>query len=267
MSKKLTFLLLSFVFTFLIAPFSAYADTLEDILQQGKLRVGVSLFSPWVMKDSNGNLAGFEVDVAKQIASDMGVKPEFKIYNWEDIIQGLQKKEIDIIVAGMAITPQRALKINFSQPYAENGINMATNTEMTQEIKNLKQANNKDIIFAVVSGTVSSNLAEQVFNKATIKNYKTPDEAADAVLDGKAHAYIASTPQPEFLALQHTDKIDLPLNKPLRTNKAGFAVNKGEQELLQFLNSWIISKKAEGWLQASHNYWFKSLDWQKDENE
>ena len=87
MSKKLTFLLLSFVFTFLIAPFSAYADTLEDILQQGKLRVGVSLFSPWVMKDSNGNLAGFEVDVAKQIASDMGVKPEFKIYNWEDIIQ------------------------------------------------------------------------------------------------------------------------------------------------------------------------------------
>ena len=266
MSKKSMLLYLSLAFTVLSLSFNAHADALGDILQQGKLRVGISLFSPWAMKNSDGTLAGFEVDVAKELAADMGVKPEFQVYDWKNIIQGLEKKEVDIIISGMAITPQRALKINFSQPYAENGITMATNTEMTKDIKTLKQANNEKVVFAVVAETVSSSLAKQVFNKATVKDFTSPDEAASAVINGKAHAYIASTPQPEFLALKHPDKIDMPLNKPLRTNMAGMAVNKGEQELLNFLNSWIIAKKAEEWLKVSHKYWFKTLDWQTEEN-
>lgn len=45
---------------------------------------------------------------------------------------------------------------------------------------------------------------------------------------------------------------------------AGMAVNKGEQEWLNFINSWIIAKKAEGWLKASHKYWFTNMDWGKE---
>ncbi len=111
------------------------------------------------------------------------------------------KGEIDFISGGMAITPARALKINFSIPYADSGISLATNTKMTHDIKSLEDLNQKNIIISCVSASVSHELANRLFDKANVKAFKTVEEATKAVMDGEAHAYVASSPQPEFLAL------------------------------------------------------------------
>ncbi len=76
--------------------------------------------------------------------------------------------------------------------------------------------------------------------------------------------YLAGMPQPRFLALRHPDKVDFPLESPLLTFKAGMAVNKGEQEWLNFLNSWVTARDADRWLASTYSYWFGSLDWVKD---
>ena len=57
--------------------------------------------APWVMKDKKGNYIGFEIDVAKQLASDMDVKPVFKEYKWNELIPALVNREIDIIASGI----------------------------------------------------------------------------------------------------------------------------------------------------------------------
>jgi len=142
------------------------ADTLDDIIERGTLRVGVSLFEPWTMKDKSGKLSGYEIDVTKKVAHDLDVKPEFIVYEWEDIMLALKKGEIDIIAGGMAITPARALKINFSNPYADSGISLATNSKMTRNIKSLEELNQKDIIISGVSGSISYELATRLFKKA-----------------------------------------------------------------------------------------------------
>lgn len=237
------------------------ADTLDNILKRGTLKVGVSMFEPWTMSSGTGKLYGFEIDVAEKLAADMGVKPEFKVYAWDDIIAGLKKGEIDVIAGGMAITPERALKVNFSLPYADSGITMVANSAITKEITSLEMANQKDIVFAVVQDTVANELVDSLFDNATIKAFKTTKEAADAVLSGAAHAYVGSSPQPEFLALEYPDKLDLPMNKPLLTYKAGLAVQKGQQEWLNFLNAWVTARSADKWLIATNDYWFKNLDW------
>jgi len=108
-----------------ITPFAA-ADVLDDILDKGTIRVGVAEFVPWTFRAESGDLVGFEVDVAKKIASDMGVAAEFKVYEWDAIIPALQNDEIDVIAGGMAITPERALKVNFSRPLAKSGVGLAT---------------------------------------------------------------------------------------------------------------------------------------------
>ncbi|MEE8234530.1 MAG: transporter substrate-binding domain-containing protein, partial [Gammaproteobacteria bacterium] len=84
-----------------------HADILDDIIERGTLRIGVSLFVPWTMEDESGHLSGYEIDVTKKLAQDMSVKPKFIVYKWEDIIPALRKGEIDIIAGGMAITPAR----------------------------------------------------------------------------------------------------------------------------------------------------------------
>lgn len=240
------------------------ADTLNDIIDRGTLRIGVSLFEPWTMKDKSGQLSGYEIDVTKKVALDLGVKPEFIVYKWEDIIPALRKDEIDIIAGGMAITPARALKINFSNPYADSGISLATNTQKTRDIKSLEELNQKDIIISGVSGSVSYELATRLFKKANVKAFKTSKEAKDAVVSGEAHAYVATSPQPKFLALQYPQKIDIPMTKPLISYKAGFGIKKGEQEWLNFLNAWITARTADKWLSATHKHWFGSLGWRKE---
>ncbi len=240
----------------------AGADVLDEVMKSGKLRVGVSMFVPWTMQDKQGRLSGFEVDVAEKIAQDMGVKAEFKIYPWAEIIAALERGEIDMISAGMAITPARALRVNFTQPYAESGISMATNTALTSDIDSFAELNDKDIVITAVNETVAADLARRLFDKAKIKSVKTEAEAQRPVLKGEAHAYMATLAEAKFLALNHPEKIDVPLEKPLLTSKTGLAVKKGEQELLNFLNAWITAREADKWLPTAHKYWFNSLDWQ-----
>lgn len=247
-----------------LAVTSVQANVLEDIMERGTLRVGVSMFEPWTIKDEAGNLSGFEVEVTDRLARDMGVKAEYKVYEWQDIIPAVMKGEIDIIAGGMAITPKRALQIYFTRPYAESGISLAANTEKTRDIKKFEELNRKEITIAVVNKTASNGLAPHLFDKATIKAFGTPQEAEQAILKGEVHAWLASMPQPEFLRLRNPGKVDLPLGKPVQSYMAGFGIKKGEQDWLNFLNAWVTARQADKWLSVTHKYWFQTLKWDKD---
>ncbi len=243
---------------------SAHADIFDRILKSGELRVGVSLAEPWAIKDKEGRFTGFEIQVAEQLAKDMGVQLKLKVVDWEDLINTLVAKQIDIIIAGLAITPSRALRINFSNAYASGGIGIAASIAKTQHKDSLNDLNNPKVTIGVVSNTVSEKLAKKLFNHSQIKSFIKTKDAKNAVIEGKIHALISSSPTPHFLALKHPEKIDVPLDKPLLGYQTGMAVNKGEQELLNYLNAWITARDAEGWLSAKHKFWFESLDWKNE---
>ncbi len=271
-SRQLSFCLLWFLVlafsgnasVFGANPPSSGPGTLAHVLKTGTLRVGVSLFTPWTMKDPKGTLQGFEIDVANQLAKDLGVKPSFQVLEWKDIIPALLARKIDIIVAGMVITPQRALKVNFSQPYASSGIGLVTNIALTKHFTSPKDINNPDVIIAAVTDTVSHDLAQRVFPRAKITSYTSSQEVIDAVTTGKVHGYIELEPLTTFTVLDHPKLVDEPLSQPLLSTKAGFAVNKGDPDFINFLNAWITAHEADAWLDTAHEYWFESIEWRKD---
>ena len=255
---------LLFIALALILNSSVHAsDVLEEVLEAGVLRVGVSLYEPWVMKDKDGNLIGYEIQVADQLANDLGVKVKYKVVEWEELIPTLKDEDVDIIISGMAITPQRALHVNFSLPYGHSGVSLAANIEKTKNINSLQELNSADITLGVVSKSVSEPVANSIFSEADIKSFTQSEDAVEALINGDIHALIEASPVPKFLALQHPDKIDAPLNTPLLSYKAAMAVNKGEQEFINYLNAWITARDTEGWLPAKHKYWFDSLEWKQ----
>ena len=243
---------------------TVHADTLAKVFSEGVLRIGVSVYEPWVMKDKDGQLYGYEIQVAEQLANDLGVKAEFHAVEWGDLISALSENKIDIIISGMAITPQRALQVNFSQPYGHFGIDLAANIENTKDISALEGLNSPEITIGVVEGSVSEKIAKKVFDKASTKLFKNIEEVNQEILDGEIDVLLEGSPAPKFLALQHPDKVDAPLSKPLLNYKTGMAVNKGEQEFLNYLNAWITARDAEDWLPSKHKYWFDSLEWKSD---
>jgi polar amino acid transport system substrate-binding protein len=264
MTVRLRLPIRALIFFVMIFAQQVYADVLDDVLDRGTLRIGVSEFVPWTMKSKSGELIGFEIEVARKIASDMGVTPEFTVYQWEDIIPALQKGEIDVIAGGMAITPARALKVNFSRPLAESGVSLATNSKRTANIESLSQLNNDLAVIAVVADTFAHSVAQTFFDQADIEVFASSDLAEQEVLEGRAHVYLATVAEVNFLALMNPDTVDVPMSEPLMASKEGLAVKKGEQELLNFLDAWVVAREADKWLGATHQYWFNTIEWVSD---
>ncbi|MEO0361860.1 MAG: transporter substrate-binding domain-containing protein, partial [Pseudomonadota bacterium] len=105
----------------LVAPVGAAANetqqalasesVIETIKQRGVIRVGMATFVPWAMRDKNGDLIGFEIDVARKVAEDMEVEVEFVPTAWDGIIPALLAGKFDVIIGGMSITPARNLTV------------------------------------------------------------------------------------------------------------------------------------------------------------
>lgn len=248
----------------LLAVFAAplvQADALDDIRERGTLRIGISEFVPWAMPSNGGGHIGYDVDLGNKIAMDMGVKAEFKVYEWKDIIPALEAGEVDIVSGGIVVSPQRALRISFTQTVALSGAGMATNTEMTRDIETLEQLNDPDIVIVTVTDTFTDGIARSIFNKADIRSHANKNDAEKEVLEGRAHAYISSLPAVQFLVTSNSDVVDLPLGEPIVGWAEALAVQKGEQELLNFLNAWVTARTADRWVDATRDYWFETRDW------
>ncbi len=237
-------------------------STIEQVLKRDVLRVGMSTFVPWAMKDKTGNLIGFEIDVATRVAEDMGVKVEFVPTKWAGIIPALLTGKFDVIIGGMGILPQRNLKVNFSIPYDLTGMSMVANKELAAGFNSLEDFNRPDVTLAVRLGATPVAAAEKYMPKAKLRKFDDESQAYQEVLNGKAHALVGSAPTPAFYALKYPDKLFLPLKETFTKEPIGFAVRKGDFDTLNFFNNWITVVTAEGWLRERKHYWFETRDWE-----
>ena len=236
-------------------------STVEQVLQRGVLRVGMSTFVPWAVKDKTGNLIGFEIDVAKRLAQDMGVKVEFVPTKWSGILPALLTGKFDIIIGGMGITPERNLKVNFSTPYDYTGMSMVASKKLAKGFKSLADFNRPDVTIASRIGTTAAAAAKKFTPKAKLKLFDDESQAVQELLNGRVHALIASAPLPAFQALEYPDKLFLPMKDNFTREPIGFAVVKGDVDTLNFLNNWIIVVEAEGWFKERKHYWFETKEW------
>lgn len=237
-------------------------STLETILQRGVLKVGMSTFVPWAMKDKQGKLIGFEIDVAKRLAEDMGVEVEFIPTKWSGIIPALLTGKFDIIIGGMSIRPDRNLKVNFSIPYDYSGMSIVANKKLAKGFSRLEDFNQEKVLIAARLGTTAAKAAEKYFPQAQLKLFDDEAQAIQELLNGRVHAVVASAPMPAFKALEYPKDLFLPIQGTFTKEPIGFAIRKGDPDFLNYLNSWIRVVEAEGWLKEKHHYWFETKNWE-----
>ena len=238
-------------------------STLEQILKRGVLRVGMSTFVPWAMKDKTGKLIGFEIDVATRLAKDMGVKVEFVPTKWAGIIPALLTGKFDVIIGGMGITPSRNLEVNFTMPYEHSGMSMAANKKLAAGFDSIEDFNRPDVILTARLGATPVAAAKKFMPKAQLRQFDDEAQIYQEVINGKAHAVVASAPTPAFQVIKHSDELFLPLKETFTKEPIGFAVRKGDPDTLNYFNNWITVVGAEGWLAERQHYWFGTKDWEK----
>jgi len=236
---------------------------IDRVQKSGVLRVGMSTFVPWAMKDKTGNFVGFEIDVAKRLAKDTGVNVEFVPTKWSGIIPALLTGKFDIIIGGMGIIPSRNLKVNFSIPYDYTGMSIVANKRLAAGFSRLEDFNRPDVVIAARLGSTAVTAAKKYIPKAQLRLFDDESEAYQELLNGRVHAVVASAPTPAFQAIKYPAKLFLPLDKTFTREPIGFAVKKGDFDTMNYLDNWIRYVKAEGFLKDRKNYWFRTKDWEK----
>lgn len=237
-------------------------STVEQVLQRGALRVGMSTFVPWAMKDKTGKLVGFEIDVATRLAKDMGVKVEFVPTQWSGIIPALVTGKFDVIIGGMGILPSRNLKVNFSIPYDYTGMSMVAHKTLAKGFGSLADFNRPDVVIAARLGSTAVTATKKHLPAAQIRMFDNEAQAYQELINGRVHAVVGSAPTPAFQAIRHPETLFLPLKANFTREPIGFAVRKGDFDTLNFFNNWIRNVAAEGWLQERKHYWFETRDWE-----
>ena len=238
-------------------------SVIEQVQKRGALRVGMSTFVPWAMKDKTGNLIGFEIDVAKRLAKDTGVNVEFVPTKWSGIIPALITGKFDVIIGGMGIIPSRNLKVNFSIPYDYTGMSIVAHKTLAAGFSRLEDFNSPDVVIAARLGSTAVTAAKKYMPKATLRLFDDESQAYQELVNGKVYAVVGSAPTPEFQAIKYPTELFLPLDKTFTREPIGFAVKKGDLDTLNYLDNWIRYVESEGWLKDRKNYWFRTNDWEK----
>jgi polar amino acid transport system substrate-binding protein len=234
---------------------------LARIKKSGKLRVGISEVMPWATHDKDGNLMGFSVDVARKLARDIGVEVEFHPDAFKYLIPDLLADRFDIIISGFSIEPQRALLVNFSQPYNTTDVTIAANIKTAGQFTTMQEFNKPTLTIGSLEGTTAEEMTSIMLPEAQIKTYPTDANLFSALVAGKIDAAAADYPRPEIVAKFFPDKVSVPSGVKLATFPSAFAVRRGDMGFVNFLNSWIYSRKANDWLEDRRTYWFKTTDW------
>lgn len=237
-------------------------SALEQVLKRGALRVGMSTFVPWAMRDKTGKLIGFEIDVATRLANDLGVKVEFVPTKWDGMIPALLSGKFDVVIGGMGIRPDRNLKVNFSIPYDYTGMSMVAHKVLAAGFRSLKDFNRHDVLLAARLGSTAVTATRKFMPKAQLRMFDDESQAYQELLNGRVHAVVGSAPMPRFQAIKYPEKLFLPLKTNFTREPIGFAVRKGDFDTLNYLNNWIRVVEAEGWLRERKYYWFETKDWE-----
>ena len=235
-------------------------SVIKSIQEEGVIRIGLSLFVPWSMRDVNGDLIGYELDVGRKLAEDMGVEVEFVPTAWDGIIPSLLAGNFDVIISGMSVTPQRNLTVNFTDPYAFSGLAILANKEMTAGMS-LDDFNSPDVTFAARRGATPAVVIGERFPEANLLLFDEDGASTQEVLNGNAHATMASQPTPNREAGRHPDTLHVPFGELFDPRGEAFALRKGDPDALNFFNNWIAQQWRSGWLEERHNYWFATEEW------
>ena len=240
----------------------AQTSMIDDVVKRGVLRVGFSSFVPWAMQDKNGEFVGFEIDVAKRLAKDLGVELQLVPTKWAGIIPALMAGKFDVIIGSMSVTPERNLKANFTVPYDYATIEVMANKEKTKGMKFPEDFNKPEVVVALRTGSTPVPVAKKVLPNATFRLFDDEAPAVQDVLSGRADVMFSSAPLPAFEVLRNPDKLYQPSTDAFYRQPVGMVIRKGDPDSLNVLDNWIRTVEAEGWLPERRHFWFKTTDWE-----
>jgi len=253
--KKLSILVvLSILGVFLLAGCSNNdsVSTYEEIIDKGKMSFAMSgAYPPFNYMNDEGELVGFDIDIANAIATELGVKAEPITADFDGIIGGLNGKRYDMVIGSVAVTEERLKEVNFTAPYYYDGAQFfAKSGSGLSSIEDL--VNGK---VGVVTGTTFQEALGEMDNISEVLQFSSDVDNIMAVEQNRADGLVTG----KFVGLQAPEKYDVdlePVGELLYSEDIAIAIRKEDTQLLDAVNNALQAIIDNGTYEEISNKWF-----------
>jgi len=225
---------------------------LRKIKEQGEIIVGTdATYPPMESIDQEGNFLGMDIDIAKEIASDLEVEVKFRNIIWEEIFDTVREGEVDMIISSITITPERAETMSFSDPYFNAGQVIVIRTDKQEVIKGVEDLLGHTL--GVQVETTSEEEAKKHTDPSLVKSYENYDLAKEDLLEGEIDVIIID--YPAAIGMVAGEKDLQIVGVPFTQEFYGVATQKNQKVLLSEINKTIRRLKREGKLKELEEKW------------
>jgi polar amino acid transport system substrate-binding protein len=238
------------------------SPVLDRIQQRGQLIVGtMGNMPPLNMTSKEGDIFGLEADLARMLAEAMDVKVKFVTKPFNELLPALQTGQVDMVLSGMTITPERNRKVAFIGPYFISGKAFLTKMKTIAYADEAADANNPNTKIVALKGSTSQAFAEAFLDKTTLFAVENYDDAVDMVLEDKVHAMIADYPICIVSVFRYPDAGLLSVVTQLTYEPIGIAIPANDPLLMNWTRNTLNNIEGSGMLDELKLKWFAEGDW------
>jgi polar amino acid transport system substrate-binding protein len=235
--------------------------TMDRINKSGVLRVGLSGSQPPLnMKSKSGEIIGLEADLANALATSMGVKTEFIVMDFSELLDAVENDKVDIVMSSMTMTPERNRRVAFAGPYFVSGKGLLTTSAALAKTDDPSDLQGGYKLVAL-KGSTSFQMIEQLGSPAKALSADNYEEAVQMVIDKKADAMIADFTACLVALFQHPDAGLESAVAPFTFEPLGAALSANDPLFLNLVQNYIDMLEGIGLMQALRAKWLEDGSW------
>ena len=237
------------------------SPVIDRIVQRGELRVGTSGTQPPLTATAkDGSLMGFDIELASAMANAMGVKLRLVPMDFHDLLTAVEKGDVDMVLSGLTMTPQRNMKVAFVGPYLVSGMSLLTKSKTMTKLRKAQEIDTPSVRVAALRGSTAEKFARDNMPKAQMTLVDTLDEGVAAVREGKVDALLADHPFCLVSVYRYRDELAT-LDTPFTFEPLGIALPPNDPLLVNWTQNELADLDDSGTIYDMMYSWFEEDDW------
>jgi polar amino acid transport system substrate-binding protein len=235
---------------------------LDRILESGELRVGLSGNQPPLnMKNRSGEIIGLEVDLLDALAISMGLETRLIAMPFGDLLPALERGEVDLVMSGMTITPDRNARVAFVGPYVISGKSLLTKSKTIASVESPAALDVANRTYAALRGSTSEDFVETNLPQAKLVPTQDYDSAVQMVIADEVDALVADYPICALSVLRHPEAGLSMLVTPFTVEPLGIALPADDPLFVNLLQNYLTTLEGTGLLTQLKAKWFSDGAW------
>jgi polar amino acid transport system substrate-binding protein len=235
----------------------APVSTLSRVTRRGELILGTSgNMPPMTQALADGKVVGFDIDMARLMASGMNVKLNIKILPFDQLLPALERGDIDVVISNLTMTPERNLHAAFVGPYMTSGKCVITRRADLARAEEAKDINVPDTRLAALAGSTSADFVRTLLPRATLTLVQSNEEGVGLITDNKVDGMMADYPICLSILQRHPDAGFVSLMSLLNYEPIGIAVPAQDTLFINWTENFLQRLQGVGLFDELSNKWF-----------